>query len=164
MYPATSDRNRMPTSTLLTSASCAPTAVDPFQIVHGHDVGIAPAVVNVQKKFDAIGLPARSLTPPDPPHTATEYFAPGASGLAGINVAVGVSPPEVMVAGTRLPPGSRSSNDDAVRLDALIISLKVAVTTVVVGTTVAPSAGVIPATIGVVVSTAVDVAKTTSTQ
>src|SRR5437762_11838679 len=98
MYPATSDRNRMSSSSPDMSMSCVPTAVDPFQIEHGHDVGGggAAAVVNVQKKFVAIGLTTRSLTPPDPPKTATEYFVPGASGLVGINVAVVVPPPGVI--------------------------------------------------------------------
>ena len=81
----------------------------------------------------------------------------------GVSVAVGVPPPGVTAAGTILPDASRSWNVVPFTDEPLIISLNVAETTVVVLTPLAPVAGVTLATVGGVVSTALDV-KTTSTQ
>src|SRR5438128_752989 len=113
-----------------------------------------------------MALPARSFTPLAPPFAVAVYIVLYASAQAGVSVAVGVSPPANTEAGTRLPAESRSSNVDVFIAVELIISLNVAVTTVVVLTPVALAAGVTEFTVGGVASppAARVVVNTTSTQ
>src|SRR6267378_8265190 len=113
-----------------------------------------------------MALPARSFTPLAPPFAVAVYVVLYASAEAGLSVAVGVSPPANTDAGTRLPAESRSSNDVVLMAAELIISLNVAVTTLVVLTPVAPAPGVTELTVGGVVSPPVPSvdANTTSTQ
>lgn len=77
---------------------------------------------------------------------------------------VGVSPPAPALAGTRFPAAPRSVNVVEFTVDAFIIALNVAVTTVAGFTAVALAAGVIEPTITGVGSVPDDVENSTSTQ
>ncbi len=84
--------------------------------------------------------------------------------LDGCSVAV-LGPEEYDTAeATRVLPGPRSSNVALVTVEALTLSLKVAVTDVVVAIALEPAGGVTLETWGGVVSGPVEVTKTTSTQ
>jgi hypothetical protein len=150
MKPDVSASNRTPSSTAFESPS-GPDAVvdDAFQMVHGQvgGVGGGPLVVKDQLKSLVMALPASSLTPAGPPLTVAVYLVPEASAEIGISVLVGVSPPACADAGTRFPSGSRNSNVVAFTVDAFIIALNVAVTTVVGATPVASRGGVIEFTV-----------------
>ena len=93
------------------------------------------------------------------------YVTPAVSEAVGSRVAVRVAALQVTAAATSAPAGVRSSNVE-VEMDAgSIASLKVAVTLAVTATPVAPAAGVVPVTVGGVVSPApAVVSNTTSTQ
>ena len=86
------------------------------------------------------------------------------NGLLGVSVAVLLVASEVTAAGTRILAASRSSKVALVMLAGSIGSLKLAVTTDPIPTSLAPSAGAVPATVGATVSGTLLVSKTTSTQ
>ena len=66
------------------------------------------SVVNDEKIFVASALPARSVTPPDPPTTVNMYVVEYASAPVGVKVAVSLSALYVTVPATRLLLASRS--------------------------------------------------------
>src|SRR5439155_5806247 len=114
------------------------------QIVH-EQAGAVPVAVKNQLKGIVSGLPARSRAPVV---TVAVYVVPAVSGAVGVSVDVGASPPATTDAATSVPDPSRSWNVLVLIDEKLIISLKVAVTTVVSGTPVAPDAGVTDCTVG----------------
>jgi hypothetical protein len=124
--------------------------------------GPGPAVLNDHVKLDAIALPARSATPPVPPVIVAVYVALLASAEVGWRTAVFVPLLYVTVAATRLVLESRSWNVLLLIELAVIGSLKVAVTDVLVAP-VELAAGLTEVTVGGVVSGPAGT-NTTSTQ
>jgi hypothetical protein len=110
----------------------------------------------------ASALPARSFTPDAPPVIVAVYVVEPVSTADGVNVtwldAV------LTVAVTSVLPGPRSWNVPVVTVEALIASLKFAMTTVPVLTPAAAFNGVTDVTVGAVTSGPPLVANTTSTQ
>ncbi len=72
----------------------------------------------------------------------------------GVSVAFAAIESYVTVAGTSVPPEFRSSKVEPVTVAGSSASLKVAVTVLATGTSVAPAAGVTFVTVGAVVSRA----------
>jgi hypothetical protein len=107
-------------------------------------VGIVP-VVKVQANLLARAVPAGSFAPVA---IVAVYSVPPARGAAGVNVAV---VPEYATAPvTGAPPGPATVKVDVFTVVASIALLKVAVTTCVKGTPVAPFAGTVEAIEGAV--------------
>jgi hypothetical protein len=94
------------------------------------------------------------MIPEAPPDNVAVYVVDVASGALGCRVAV--DPLADTDAATVAPSASRSTNVLDVTLDAAIGSLKVAIRSVVVATSVAPDGGDTLATVGGVVSAVVN--------
>jgi hypothetical protein len=118
-------------------------------------VGDGRAVLN-DHVTGAMALPLGSSA-----ETLTEYVAPCASGLAGVSVAVVPAASRAVAEDTVVPLESFST---MLRLAGLTASLNVAVGVTLVDTLVSPATGLLPTTLGAVVSGAVPGTKTGSTQ
>ena len=121
--------------------------------VSGGVVSAASAVVNDQVTVAASGLPAASVTPPDPLGSVAVYVVAGSSGSVGSSVAVRVVASYVTVAATAGPTVDDSVNEADVTEAESIGSENVAATFVDVCTFPAPSAGETAWTVGGVRST-----------
>src|SRR6266571_4045132 len=139
--PATSARTFTPSSTAPGSPTAAvPGRVLRLQMLQGQ-VAAEAAVVNDQLTGALIGLPARSFAP----LTVAVYVVLAVSAALGVHV----GPSYVVLPATLVLPGP-------VRVKPIVAgwtaSLNVAVTFVVTLTPVAPGAGILPTTVGGVVS------------
>jgi hypothetical protein len=123
-------------------------------VVSGGVVSGASAVVNDQLTVDASGLPAASVTPPDPLGSVAVYVVAGSRAAVGSSVAVCVVASYVTLAATAGPPLGDNVNELDVNDEASIASENVAATFVDVCTLPAPSAGETACTVGAVRSTA----------
>jgi hypothetical protein len=124
---------------------------------HGHVGGVVADAVVKDHDVEAIWFPAGSRAPP----AVAVYPVPGVRPADGVNVALWFAASYEVFPATGFPPASASAIP---AVPAWIGSLNAAVTVVVVATPVAPEAGVRETTVGGVVSTPVDVERTTSTQ
>src|SRR4026209_1807920 len=122
------------------------------------------AVVNDDTVFWAIGLPAKSRIPAEPPRAKIAEFIALASAEVGVSVAILVAALYANVAGTALPLPSINLTVLAFTVETSRSSLKLIVTVGLTGTLLVPSNGVKFVIVGATVSPAAEFANNTSTK